>query len=110
MRLNDYQRSALTTYVESSDDPTLNLARLALGISDEGGEVCGKVKKWLRGDDIPQDEMYSALAKEIGDVMWYCAALANHIGYDLEEVARMNVGKLSSRKERGTIRGSGDER
>jgi hypothetical protein len=42
--------------------------------------------------------------------MWYCATLANDLGYTLQEIAEMNYEKLSSRQKRGKINGSGDYR
>jgi hypothetical protein len=43
-------------------------------------------------------------------VLWYCAALANDIGYSLDEIGELNIGKLHSRKVRNKLRGSGDNR
>lgn len=78
-----------------------------LGMIGEAGEVSEKVKKWLRGDrELDKEE----LIKEIGDVMWYAASLADDLGYDLTSVLIANVAKLSSRKERGVVKGSGDNR
>ena len=48
--------------------------------------------------------------KEIGDVLWYCATLARDLGYELDDVAQMNVDKLRSRMQRHIISGSGDNR
>lgn len=79
----------------------------ALGLAGEAGEIAEKVKKWLRGDR-ELDKM--ALAKEYGDVLWYLTSGADDIGFTLEEIAEMNVEKLSSRKERGVLKGSGDDR
>ena len=42
--------------------------------------------------------------------MWYVAALSNDLGYDLSEIAEMNLIKLQSRKARGMLGGSGDNR
>lgn len=79
----------------------------ALGMIGEAGEVSEKVKKWLRGDrDLDKED----LIKEIGDVMWYAASLADDLGYTLQDVIEANVAKLSSRKERGVLKGSGDNR
>lgn len=48
--------------------------------------------------------------KEIGDVGWYTAAASGEAGLALDEVALANLENLRSRKERGTIHGSGDDR
>lgn len=78
-----------------------------LGMMGEAGEASEKVKKWLRGDrELDKEE----LIKEIGDVVWYIASLADDLGYDLTSVLIANVDKLSSRKERGVVKGSGDNR
>ena len=50
------------------------------------------------------------IAKEIGDVLLYCATLANDLGFTLEAIAQINIHKLQSRKERGMLGGSGDNR
>jgi NTP pyrophosphatase (non-canonical NTP hydrolase) len=77
-----------------------------LGLCGEAGEVAEKVKKQVRDGNFNRHEV----AKELGDVLWYLANLANDIGYSLSEVAAMNVDKLQSRKDRGVISGSGDNR
>lgn len=50
------------------------------------------------------------MAKELGDVLWYVANLATELGYDLSHIASMNTEKLKSRKVRGVLGGSGDNR
>ena len=72
----------------------------------EAGEVQGKVKKMLRDGTFNKD----AIAAEIGDVLWYIAALCRDLEIDMAEVALKNLSKLKSRQERGTIQGSGDNR
>lgn len=79
----------------------------ALGMIGEAGEVSEKVKKWLRGD---RELDKADLAKEIGDVLWYCTALADDLGYTIEDIAQMNIQKLSDRRDRGVVKGSGDNR
>lgn len=93
----------------------------ALGLASEAGEVADKVKKLIRDDEMPLDENYNpareidadkrrAIALEIGDCLFYCAALADDIGYTLSEIADMNIAKLEDRAMRGKLQGSGDYR
>ncbi len=88
-----------------------NLAYPTLGLAGESGEVAEKVKKVIRdqGGEVT-DETRKALRKELGDVLWYVAALCRELEIDLGDVARENLEKLLSRKERGVLHGSGDER
>ncbi len=88
------------------------LEYLALGLTSEAGEVAGKVKKLIRdGDDVEGFEMKKiAIASEIGDVIWYCAMMAKEVGVPLNDIMKENLKKLHSRKERGTLHGSGDNR
>ena len=81
----------------------------ALGLAGEAGEVADKVKKIIRDNKSLVNEKQE-LAKELGDVLWYINALARDIGYSLEVIAEMNLEKLESRKERGTLQGNGDNR
>lgn len=84
----------------------------ALGLAGESGEIAEKVKKWLRdegGQAISEERRY-AILKELGDPLWYIASLADDLGYTLQDVVDANVAKLSSRKDRGVLQGSGDDR
>ena len=47
---------------------------------------------------------------ELGDVLWYVAAVAKEIGMDLDWIAQKNLDKLESRAQRGVIKGEGDKR
>ena len=82
------------------------LEYLALGLTSEAGEVAGKVKKLIR--DGKGDK--KAIASEIGDVLWYCAMLAKETEVPLNDIMKDNLMKLNSRKERGSLAGSGDNR
>ncbi len=108
MTLNEYQQAALET---ANYPQEYNIIYPALGMNGEAGEVADKVKKVIRDNNMEfTDDRKREIAKEIGDVLWYCAALAHDIGYTLEEVGEMNNAKLRSRKARGVISGSGDNR
>lgn len=109
MTFDDYQKAALTTALRR-DNGELDLAHWALGIAGEGGEIAEKVKKIIRDQTDLDDEAKRLLAKEIGDVLWYLAVLADQLGVSFDDVATMNINKLKSRKDRGVLGGSGDER
>lgn len=81
----------------------------AIGLAGEAGELANKVKKLLRGDSN-RDELLAGVKAEMGDILWYLAALADDIGVSLSEVAGENIEKLASRYERNQLRGAGDNR
>ena len=77
-----------------------------LGLVGEAGEFAEKVKKVLRDNTFDRE----LILKELGDVVFYAAALANYFGSDLQEVMDINVTKLEDRKARNVLQGSGDSR
>jgi NTP pyrophosphatase (non-canonical NTP hydrolase) len=109
MDLSDYQRRSRATaiYPGAGD----NLLYPTLGLCGEAGEVAEKVKKMVRDDaGVLSDERRDALAKELGDVLWYLAQLATEAGLELDDIAEANLAKLLSRLERDVLQGSGDDR
>jgi NTP pyrophosphatase (non-canonical NTP hydrolase) len=110
MRLNDYQKQAITTIV-SSDNEFRDLLHWVLGINGEAGEIAEKVKKIIRDKKGQVSEAdKQELAKEVGDVLWYLAVFAHHLDVEFEKIAQDNLDKLQSRKNRGVLQGSGDNR
>lgn len=106
MTLNEYQHKALETAIYPTP-----IIYPALGLCGESGEVADKVKKVLRDNNSEfTQEKKREIAMEVGDVLWYCATLANDLGYTLEGIADMNYEKLHSRQLRGKLGGSGDNR
>lgn len=97
MTLDGYQmRANFTAPMKLS--PEIRLATFALGVVGEAGEVAELVKKELGHDhETDRDEM----AKELGDILWYTAALANLYGWKLSEVAQLNIDKLKARYPEG---------
>jgi NTP pyrophosphatase (non-canonical NTP hydrolase) len=55
-------------------------------------------------------ELRLALAKEIGDELWYLSRLASKVGVTMGEVANLNIAKLADRANRDVLRSSGDNR
>ena len=107
-----YQGSTAFTaqYPEVGTGSALALAYVGLGLG-EAGEVQGKIKKILRDDNgFVNDEKRREIGKEIGDVLWYLARLADELDYELGDLAAQNLNKLADRLERGVISGSGDNR
>lgn len=106
MNFKDYQTRANATAIY---DNKFSILYPTLGLAGEAGEVADKVKKIIRDNKNIVNERVE-IAKELGDVLWYLAAVSRDIGVTLEDVAQMNIEKLESRKERGTLQGNGDNR
>lgn len=110
MNFKEYQEKSLSTALYPEK---YKVIYPALGLGNEAGEVLGKIKKWLRGDDgegVMGDERRNMLKGELGDVLWYLSVLSHDLDISLEDVARDNLDKLQSRKERGLLKGDGDKR
>lgn len=104
MNIDSYQRSAMTFRL-----PTATREYALLNLVAEAGEVAGKAAKHIRdGGDI--DQYNESIKKELGDVMWQAAAVAQDHGFTLSEICQHNLDKLESRKQRDVIHGSGDNR
>ena len=119
LTLNDYQEKAMTTCMESSR----NYSYMSGNLSAEVGELQGKVNKaqrkgllkfredghivWI-GTQTDLTHFETELAKEAGDVLWQLSGLCSVMGWELEDVAQMNLDKLAARKAVGTIDGNGD--
>lgn len=113
MEARTYQQMARA--LAEYPDVGYNILYPAMGIAGEAGEVCDKVKKYWRNHGIKTGQTLSinhkaALVKEIGDVLWYCAALASEMGVDLGDIMTENIAKLQNRQKRGTIKSEGDNR
>ena len=120
MKLNEYQKKAMSTCLPSCD----NISYMSLGLVSEVGELAGKIAKAIRKeelkidsnelikrDKVSEEEMMSiraGIVGEIGDCAWFLAGICYTLGLSLEEVATANLAKLAERKKLGTIIGNGD--
>ncbi len=98
MHPNTYQQLAARTLTQKPeaplDDTTTMLAWNALGLVGEAGEVAEHIKKAIfHGHQLDQE----MLKKEMGDVLWYVAALCTNLDLSMEEVMQANIEKLKMR-------------
>jgi NTP pyrophosphatase (non-canonical NTP hydrolase) len=108
LSLQDYQVKAMETAVYPRQ---YAIMYPALGLCGEAGEVAEKVKKLFRdANGVMSEARREEIKKELGDVLWYLAVLSFDIGLNLGDIGEANLAKLASRKERGVLKGSGDNR
>ena len=109
MRFKEYQEMARETALF----PIIGhkIVYPALGLAGESGEVSDKIKKIFRdkGGEF-DDKAIESIAAELGDVLWYLATICDVLNIELGSVAQGNIDKLRSRKLRGALYGSGDDR
>jgi NTP pyrophosphatase (non-canonical NTP hydrolase) len=91
--LNDYQGRALTTDQAPAADGARTVVPL-LGLAGEVGELLAEYKKHLRDGEAHQLHP-SRVREELGDILWYVAAVSERYGLSLEEVAASNLVKCS---------------
>jgi len=109
MDFSQYQKKSRETAIYP--DAGENFVYPTLGLSGEAGEVSEKIKKVIRDEDgVISDDKREEIKKELGDVLWYVSQLSTELGLKLEDVAQLNLDKLSSRKERGVLHSDGDNR
>lgn len=109
MNLKEFQRKALTTAIYPNIGK--NWIYPLIGLGGEFGEIQNKLKKVIRDKDGLIDcETKHEITLELGDLMWYVVILCYELNIDPETVLDCNCVKLSSRKQKGTISGSGDHR
>lgn len=126
MELNEYQQQAMTTCMPESD----NLFYMLANLIGEVGEFASKAGKHMRKGKLHitttsrnehgnithtqawniTDDERELMLSEIGDILWQTAGLAHVMGVSLDDVAKENLAKLASRKERNVIAGDGDRR
>lgn len=113
MDFDEYQKKTIKYDLsrETTDLKAVGFIEKVLGLTGEAGETADKIKKILRDKDGKlTDEDRDGVKKELGDTLWYVAAIARYLGIPLSEVASSNINKLESRYQRDKIHGTGDER
>jgi len=109
MKFREYQLISRKTAIYPNKGK--NLSYPTLGLCGESGEVAEKVKKLMRDKNGKLDsKTKKEIIKEVGDVLWYLSAIASELNVNLEEIAKINLDKLNTRKKKNTLQGSGDNR
>jgi NTP pyrophosphatase (non-canonical NTP hydrolase) len=95
MNFSEYQEAAAQTdKFEGKQSDALVVA--LLGLSGEAGSLVTLYKKMLRDGDAYQ-AVKESITEELGDVLWYIAAIARRAGLDLAEIAQFNLQKTADR-------------
>lgn len=113
LSLDSYQEQTKKTavYISATHDKIGRLSYCVLGLCGESGEVAEKVKKIIRNHQGElSEERKTELIKEVGDVLWYLAAIATELNVPLSVVAELNLAKLADRHKRNVIASEGDNR
>jgi NTP pyrophosphatase (non-canonical NTP hydrolase) len=93
-----YQRSARETSQLRLGGPQGAIAPM-LGLASETGSILNVYKKYLRdGIDLAANREF--LREELGDLLWYAAAVATACGLDLEDIAHANLRRARDRYPR----------
>ena len=124
LTMNGYQEAAMKTCMRTCR----NFSYMMLNLVGEVGELASKVAKDIRrggveiGTTMCENEMLPRMNQdewwdrqdeymaEAGDILWQLSGLCEVMGWRLEDVAKANLEKLASRKQRGVIDGEGDNR
>jgi NTP pyrophosphatase (non-canonical NTP hydrolase) len=116
LKIDEYQKKAHETAEYPSgtigvDKHAVDYIYPSLALSEEAGEVAGKFAKAVRDNQgVIDEERKIEIVKELGDVCWFVAELCTVLHVNLSDVMQKNLDKLASRKARGVIHGSGDNR
>lgn len=127
--MNDYQHIAGKSAVYPGKGTIFGLWYCITKLNGEAGEAAEHIGKAFRDDGVlvvgatrsvsdnirvEVNELFEdrkiALAKELGDSLWYIARAAHELGFTLSEIAQLNLRKLADRSEREVLQGSGDKR
>ena len=96
MNPNEYQELVKRT-TKFFGNKWEELMAWGLGVSGEAGDVAGCIKKTC----CHQNDQTAGIKENLGDVLWYIAAICNFEGWKLEDVMQENIEKLKKRYPQG---------
>ena len=102
MEAKDYQKQAARTLISGPDfdiaPNEIMLVWTTIGLAGEAGEVAEHIKKGIfHQHGVDADK----LKKELGDVLWYVAAICETAGFDMGAIMQANIDKLKARYPNG---------
>jgi NTP pyrophosphatase (non-canonical NTP hydrolase) len=100
-----YQDESARTLPPSATKTDILIA--AIGLCGESGEVADYIKK-IEGHGHECNK--AKLAEELGDVLWYVAALCSYYGIQMGAAAIGNIKKLRARYPKGFSQAASRER
>lgn len=124
---HEYQQRTQDTAIYPDQGTFGGAVYAVTALNEEAGEVAGKVAKFIRkssgwdalltygqcsdfGNEPYPEELVLAVSKELGDVLYQAARVAEEFGLNLSDVATENIERLADRKKRDVIIGEGDNR
>lgn len=108
--VSEFENFVIATHGKRLDTPFYGVA-----LSEEVGELNGKIKRLLRGDfnatgSFDKAEFRRQILLEAGDILNYLTGFVNHLDSSIPEVIQLNYEKLADRHNRGVVKGTGDVR
>jgi len=96
MDFDEYQEKAVLTdqFPDKKSDGALMIP--LLGIAGETGTLLSEFKKKIR-DKESYDGFKGRAEEELGDILWYLANVASHLGLSLSAIAAKNLHKTQER-------------
>lgn len=98
--------------IVAQENKPADITEVSVRMINSAATICGLVKKWIRDEncgpmsDNRLTDIEFELCIYMSNMLYACEAL----GVQWNEVAEVNIEKLYSRKKRGKLTGSGDDR
>jgi len=98
MNLKDYQKLCQRT-AKRFGGREKEIMTYGLGLAGEAGDVAGCIKKTVSHSD----DQKAGIKENLGDTLWYVAMICNFYGWNLEDVMKENIDKLTKRYPKGFV-------
>ena len=96
MNAFDYQYLAARTIADLEDEEAMRNHALH-GMVGEIGEIHSIFQKVYQGHEIDEEH----LKKELGDLLWFIAEFCTSYMWDINDIMKLNIAKLTDRYPEG---------